>query len=105
MPDGQDEDDLTLELIDGGAEEVEFQDGLAHITCALEDFGNMQKKLEELELEAESAELQRIPNTSVELEDDVFGKVMRLIDALEDDDDVQKVYHNVEATDQQLETL
>ena len=65
----------------------------------------MQKKLEELRLEAESAELQRIPNTSVELEDEVFGKVMRLIDALEDDDDVQKVYHNVEATDQQLATL
>ena len=69
------------------------------------DFGNMQKKLEELVLEAESAELQRIPNTFVELADETFGKVMRLVDALEDDDDVQKVYHNVEATDEQLETL
>ena len=105
VPEGQDEDELTLELIDGGAEEVEFQEGLGHITCAMEDFGNMQKKLEELGFEAESAELQRIPNTYVELDDDVFSRVMKLVDALEDDDDVQKVYHNVEASDKQMETL
>jgi transcriptional/translational regulatory protein YebC/TACO1 len=64
----------------------------------------MQKKLEELELEAESAELQRIPKTYVELVDDEFTKLMRLIDALEDDDDVQKVYHNIDASEEQLAT-
>jgi len=105
MPEGSDEDDLTLELIDGGAEDVDFQDGFLQITCELEDFGNMQKKLDELSIEAESAELQRIPNTYVELEDDTFTKIMKLIDALEDDDDVQKVYHNVDATDAQLEAM
>jgi len=104
IPESADQDELTLELIDGGAEDVSFDEGFVEITCALEDFGNMQKKLEELELEAESAELQRIPKTYVELVDDEFTKLMRLIDALEDDDDVQKVYHNIDASEEQLAT-
>jgi len=104
-PDGMDEDDLTLELIDGGAEDVEFNEGLMHITCQMEDFGMMQSKMDELKLEPESAELQRIPNTTLELEDDVFAKNMKLIDSLEDDDDVQKVYHNIEASEEQMASL
>ena len=105
VPAGSDEDELTLELIDGGAEEVEFGEGYLTITTEMEDFGNMQKKLEEMNLEAESAELERIAKTFVGLSDDDFPKLMKLIDSLEDDDDVQKVYHNIEATDAQLETL
>lgn len=105
FPAGQDEDDLTLELIDGGAEDVEVEEGIMTITSAMEDFGNMQKKLEELSLEAENAELERIPNTYVNLSDEDFAKVMKTIEALEDDDDVQKVFHNIEATDEQLETI
>jgi len=98
-------DDLTLELIDAGAEDVEVEDGFLTVTCGMEDFGTMQKKFEELNLEPENAELERIPNTTVQLDDEAFSKVMKLIDALEDDDDVQKVYHNIEATDAQLEML
>jgi len=100
-----DEDELTLELIDGGAEEVEFNEEYIHVTCAMEDFGNMQTKVEELGLESESAELERIPTTTVDLGDEEFGQVMKLIDALEDDDDVQKVYHNLDATEDQLASL
>ena len=100
-----DEDELTLELIDGGAEEVEFNENMAHVTCAMEDFGNMQKKVEEMNLNVESAELQRIPTTTVSLSDDEFSKVMKLIEALEDDDDVQKVYHNLEGTEQQIAAM
>ncbi|MBL3655565.1 YebC/PmpR family DNA-binding transcriptional regulator [Fulvivirga sediminis] len=99
------QDELTLELIDGGAEELEFGDEYVHMTTAMEDFGNMQSKLDELGLEAESAELQRIPTTTVDLEDEEFASVMKLIDALEDDDDVQKVYHNLEATEEQMASL
>jgi len=102
---GVDHDEITLELIDGGAEEVEFNEGYIHVTTAMEDFGNMQSKLDELGLEAESAELQRIPSTTVDLSDEEFQSVMKLIDALEDDDDVQKVYHNLDATDEQLALL
>lgn len=105
LEEGFDEDELTLEFIDGGAEEVEFNEGYAHVTCAMEDFGNMQSKLEEMSLEAENAELQRIPTTTVELSDEDFEKAMKLIDMLEDDDDVQKVYHNIEASDEQMATL
>ena len=99
------QDDLTLELIDGGAEAAEFDDEYIHVTTAMEDFGSMQTKLDEVNLEAETAELQRIPTTYVSLDDEQFEGVMKLIDALEDDDDVQKVYHNLEATDDQLELL
>jgi YebC/PmpR family DNA-binding regulatory protein len=105
MPEGMDIDDLTLEFIDGGAEDVELDENFLTITCAMEDFGNMQTKLDELGIEPENAELQRIPNTTVDLDDETFPKVMKLIDALEDDDDVKNVYHNVEATDAQLESL
>lgn len=99
------ENDVTLELIDGGADDVIFNDEYIEVTCALEDFGNMQKKLDELGIEAESGELQRIPTTTVDLSNEHFEQVMKLIDAFEDDDDVQKVYHNLEATDEQLESL
>ena len=105
MPEGADLDDLTLDLIDAGAEDVELEDGLLTITSAMEDFGNMQAKLDELNFEVENAELERIPNTLVELDDNNFSSVMKMIDALEDDDDVQKVYHNMDATDAQLESL
>ena len=71
----------------------------------MEDFGKMQKKLDSLDIEVESAELQRIPNTFTKVDDEVFGKVMKLIEALEDDDDVQKVYHNLEASEEQFESI
>lgn len=105
IEEGADLDELTLELIDGGAEEVEYHENMAHVTCAMEDFGNMQRKMEDLNLNVESAELQRIPTTTVSLEDEEFNKVMGLIEALEDDDDVQKVYHNLEGTEQQMEAI
>ncbi len=100
-----DEDEMTLELIDGGAEDVEVEDNYLNITCAMEDFGNMQRKVESLSLEAETAELQRIPNNTKELDDEQLLAVMKLIDVLEDDDDVQKVYHNIEIKESQMELI
>lgn len=105
LAEGIDEDEFMLEIIDGGAEDVVSEEGYLHVTCEMSDFGNVQKKLEELEVEAENAELQRIPNTTVTLDDEAFGKVMKLIDALEDNDDVQKVFHNLEITDEQMELI
>ncbi len=105
LPEDSVEDDLILELIDGGAGDVEIEENMIHITCEMEDFGNMQKKLEDMDIEPQSAELERIPNTYVILDDGAFGQVMKLIETLEDDDDVQKVYHNIEATDDQLANL
>lgn len=103
----EDEEEFMLELIDGGAEEVEFdnENGYIQVSSAMEDFGSLQNKLEELGIETENAELQRIPTTTVSLEDEQFVSVMKLIEALEDDDDVAKVYHNLEVKEEQMELI
>ncbi len=101
-----DEDTFILEMIDGGAEEVEFEAYVITVTCAMEDFGAMQKKVEALDLELESAELQRIPKTTVAVDDpETVRKLLRFIDALEDDDDVQQIYHNLELNEEVLAEL
>jgi YebC/PmpR family DNA-binding regulatory protein len=105
LAEGMDEDEFTLEMIDVGAEDVTSEDGYLTVSCDISDFGAIQKKLEELSVEAENAELQRIPNTLVTLSDDDFGKVMKMIDVLEDNDDVQKVFHNLDITDAQMELI
>lgn len=105
QPDSADQDELTLDLIDAGAEEVEIEDGYFHVTCSIEDFGSLQRKLDSLSIEPESAELQRIPNTTVVLDDDQLTTVYKLIETLEDDDDVQKVYHNIDINEEQMSLI
>lgn len=105
LPENFNEEEFTLEVIDAGAEEVEVEDGYVTVTTAMESFGKMQKKLEDLHIDVKEAELQRIPNSFAKVDDEVFSKVMKLIEALEDDDDVQKVYHNLEASSEQFESI
>jgi len=105
VPDSFDEDDFMMEVIDAGAEDIENHDGYISITTAMEDFGSLNKKLEEMGIKTETAELQRIPKTFVGLEDSPIQKVMKFIEALEDNDDVQKVYHNIEIKDSQIELV
>ena len=95
-----DMDEFELELIDAGAEEIETEDDMISVTCAMEDFGNLNKKLEEMGVEPVSADLQRIPNDTKILDIDSSGKVLRLVDALEENDDVQNVFHNLEMTEE-----
>lgn len=99
--DNIDREAFELELIDGGAEEVEWDDETQEVTVtvAFSDFGNMQAKLEELNLEPTSATLERIPTTTTELSSQDAGSVLKMIETLEDDDDVQNVFHNLELTD------
>ncbi|TDG94802.1 YebC/PmpR family DNA-binding transcriptional regulator [Cardinium endosymbiont of Culicoides punctatus] len=89
------QDDFILELIDSGAEETENDGEDMHITCAVEDFGKLQKQLEKFNITPSYAGLQYMPHTFVVLSDEALQQLMKLIDALEDDDDVQKVYHNI----------
>jgi YebC/PmpR family DNA-binding regulatory protein len=96
----RDLEEIELDLIDAGMEDVEHADNHIIITTALEDFGKMQKKLEELKIVPENAELQRIPNSRKTLDIETARKVLRMIDALEDDDDVQNVFHDLEITDE-----
>ena len=98
-------DELEMEIIDAGAEDIEMEDGFVTVTTALEDFGTMQKKLEELEIETESAKLERIPNNTETLDVESAKKVLKLIDVIEEDDDVQEVYHNLEMTDELIAAL
>jgi YebC/PmpR family DNA-binding regulatory protein len=95
-----DMDEFELEIIDAGAEDIEFEDDLITITTAMEDFGRLQKKLDELKIETENASLQRIPNNTKELDIESALKVLKMIDIFEEDDDVQNVYHNLEFTDE-----
>ncbi|NMM48022.1 YebC/PmpR family DNA-binding transcriptional regulator [Marinigracilibium pacificum] len=104
-PEGMEREEFELEVIDAGAEEVEENDGFITIYTAMEDFGSMQSKLEELNIETETSELQRIPKTTTSLGDEDLQSVWKLIEALEDDDDVQKVYHNLDINESQYELI
>lgn len=97
---GLDDEALEMELIEGGAEDIEREEDNITVRTALEDFGTMQKRLEELGITPKNAELQRIPNDLKELEVDEALKVFRLVREFEDNDDVQSVYHNLEMTDE-----
>jgi YebC/PmpR family DNA-binding regulatory protein len=90
------EDDFTLEMIDAGAEDVEFEDGICTVTSAMEDFGTIQKLLAQKNIEPTEASLSRIPLNYKEISPESFPLFMKLLHAIEDDDDVQKVYHNLE---------
>lgn len=95
-------DDFELEIIDAGAEDIDYDDEneTITVTCSFEDFGAVNKKLEEMKIEATSAELRRIPNDTKTLSPDEAKGVLKLIDVLEDDDDVINVFHNMEMTDE-----
>lgn len=102
---GRDEEELLLELIDAGVEEVENEGEIFVITSGFEDYGSVSSKLEEMGITPKSTELSRIPTTTTALDLDGSQKVLKLIDSLEDDDDVQNVYHNLELTDELLTAL
>ncbi len=100
-PEGLNTEELELELIDYGLEDLgegagESDEPVLVIHCGFTDFGNMQKALEERKLEVISAEAEWIPTVlSTITEEDKLEDVLKLIGKLEDDDDVQKVYHNL----------
>jgi YebC/PmpR family DNA-binding regulatory protein len=96
LPEPFDQEAFTLEMIDAGAEDIDFHDNLAIITTAMEDFGNMQNTLDAMNMEIDNGELQYIPSAYQQLDDAGVVDVLKLLDAMEDDDDVKTVYHNLE---------
>lgn len=88
-------EELELDLIDFGAEDMSMEDGEIYVYTQFSDFGAMQKALEEKGLTVISAEVQRIPTSTTELTEEQEEAVMNLVDRLEEDDDVQAVYHNI----------
>ena len=94
-PDGVNLEELELELIDYGAEDIQAEEDAIYIYTQFSDFGAMNKALEERGVNVISAEFQRIPTTTVQLNEEQEEAVMALIDKLEEDDDVQAVDHTV----------
>jgi YebC/PmpR family DNA-binding regulatory protein len=99
-PDGLVMDDLELELIDHGLDELgesndDNDNPIFVLRCAFTDFGNLQKVLEEKNITAISAELEWIPSTTVPVTDEQAEDISKLIERLEEDEDVNKVFHNM----------
>jgi YebC/PmpR family DNA-binding regulatory protein len=99
-PAGINHEEMELELIDFGLEEMgegngENGEDVFVIRCAFTDFGNMQKALEDKGITPISSELEWIPSTTVPVNDEQAADVSKLIERLEQDDDVQKVFHNM----------
>src|SRR5690625_2535662 len=91
-----DEDELTLEAIEAGAENIEVSEGVFEIFTLSEDFESVKSHLEGKVFTIEEAEVTHLPETYNELGEEQLEKVTKLIDTLEDNEDVQDVYHNVE---------
>jgi YebC/PmpR family DNA-binding regulatory protein len=100
-----DPEEFELELIDAGVEDIELEEGVFMITTPMEEFHHVQKKLHEMGLEPDSAELQRIPNDTVDLPLDQAVQIMKIVEEFEDDDDVQVVSHNLNVTDEVSEAM
>ncbi|NLT52131.1 MAG: YebC/PmpR family DNA-binding transcriptional regulator [Ignavibacteria bacterium] len=92
----EDIDSFELELIDFGLDELSYDDEFIYIYTSFHDYGSMQKALEERNYEITATEVQYIPNNMKELNEEQQKEIEELIDALEEDDDVQSVYHNMQ---------
>lgn len=105
VPQGKDVDELTLALIDAGVEEVEIVADFMELSCAMQDFNALQEKMEALDIAPVYAGLHRVPRVLVALEDEAFKAVYKLIKVLEALEDVHRVYHNIDATERQMEFI
>ncbi len=104
--DSTDEDELTLAAADAGAEDVAEEGSSFEVTCAPEDLTAVREALEAAGIAVTDAEVTMLPKTTVEIEDEsVARKVLKLIDGLEENDDVQEVYANFDIPERVLEAV
>jgi YebC/PmpR family DNA-binding regulatory protein len=104
--DGVDEDELTLAAADGGAEDVARDGSTFQVTAAPEDLVAVREAIETAGIAVESAELTMVPKTTVEVaEETAAKKILRLMDQLEENDDVQDVYSNFDIPERVLEAV
>ena len=100
--DAVDLEDVEMDLIDFGLEELTEMDDDIIIQTSFDEYGTMQSALEKRGWDVSNTELQRLPLNSTALDVENAKKVMKLIDKMEEDDDVNAVYHNLELTEDLL---
>ena len=102
---GVDEDELTLAAAEGGAEDVELDGSSFQVSCAPEDLHAVREAIEAAGIEIASGEISLVPKSTLQIEDEgVARKILRLMEQLEDSDDVQGVYANFDIPERVLET-
>ncbi|MCH8344564.1 MAG: YebC/PmpR family DNA-binding transcriptional regulator [Planctomycetes bacterium] len=99
------EDQLMEAVLEAGADDVAESDGAWEVTCPPGDLQAVKEALGAAEIEPDSAEITMLPATTVACDPAIAAKVLRLIDALEDHDDVQKVFHNADIPDEVMQRL
>ncbi len=99
-PDGVDNDELFDRAVEAGADDVIFGDDVIEIYAAVDDFQSVQEMLKAAGFKLETAELSMVPQNPMQLEPNETFKVMRVIEAIEDLDDVQQVSSNLDITDE-----
>ena len=88
-------EEMELELIDAGLEEIEVNEGTVYLYADYKDFGSLNQALEDKGIEVTKANLQRIPNSPVEYTEEQLEEIDKLLDKIEDDDDIQAVFTNI----------
>ncbi len=95
VPEDKDMEEVELELIDAGLEELEINEGTAYVYGDYTDFGRLNQAVTDLGIEGAKARLKRIPNAPQEFTEEQLEEIETLIDKLDDDEDVQAVYTNI----------
>jgi len=95
MPEGLELDDVELEMIDAGLDEIEENEGIYYAYGDYTSFGDMASEFEKLNINVSKAELKRIPTTPVEFTEEQMEEIEKMLDKMEEDDDVQAVYTNI----------
>lgn len=97
---GKSEEEIMELVLEAGAEDIQEDDDYFEITSAIEDFENVRKTIIDSGLEVENASLQWIAKNKVDVDDETSEKLMKMIELIEDSDDVQNVYTNAEFTEE-----
>lgn len=101
--DGMDDDEMMMIALDAGAEDFNVDDGYYEIITSASQFAAVRDALTAAGIEYASAEIERIPSNTIWLEDEDRDKLLKMLDAFEDNDDVQNVYHNAEYNENEEE--
>jgi len=103
MTEGKNIDDLTMQAIDAGAEDVSAQGEYMEIYTKPTELEMVRKALEKAGLTVENAELAKVAKTTISLDEHTSFQVLKMLDKLEEMDDVQNVYNNVDISDEIME--